>query len=104
VSDRAAVVSAIQGSRNLERAAVRLDVSRKTLYNRMREYQLPAGKSGRPRRLLGSESGQNAAVGLGALAIIGLVGYLIYRMDKSVTRVSGHSKTADLRGLDAIIR
>jgi hypothetical protein len=85
-----------------------LDVSRKTLYNRMREYQLPAGKSGRPKLLLDSEPAQDVAVGLGALAIIGVVGYLLYRMDKSVkgqqTITAGAEHPRELHGLDVLIR
>ena len=70
MTDRETLVAAVKGSRNLNVAAKRLDVSRRTLQNRMREYDLPRGRGGRPRAELSLGSGislGDVAIGLAAI-------------------------------------
>lgn len=50
--ERRAVVEAIQSSPNITEAARKLGASRRTLQNRMRQFGLPPGKSGRPHESL----------------------------------------------------
>jgi hypothetical protein len=70
-TDRAAVISAINSTRNLNEAARKLGASRRTLQNRMREYGLPRGKAGRPKEWLpykrSSSSTVMTVVGVGAV-------------------------------------
>ena len=74
MSDRDALIEAIRNSRNLTVAADRLDVSRRTLQNRMREFGLPRGRGGRPKRsLVRSDDGLGVVVGLVALVGGGLL-------------------------------
>jgi hypothetical protein len=77
--DRAAVVEAIKSTKNLSAAARALGCSRRTLQNRMREYGLAPGRSGRPKRKLSYGRRRRAwAIG-GAVAAAGLVGALALR-------------------------
>ena len=52
MSDRNEIVAAIRGTKNLNEAAKRLHISRRTLQNRMRAYGLARGQGGRPKRKL----------------------------------------------------
>lgn len=56
-TDRSAVVSAINSSRNLGDAARKLGASRRTLQNRMRAYGIPRGQAGRPKEWLPYKKG-----------------------------------------------
>lgn len=76
--DRAAVTNAIRSTKNLSAAARELGCSRRTLQNRMREYGLARGKSGRPKRRLYGKRRKAWAVG-GALAAVGVVAGLALR-------------------------
>lgn len=77
--DRAAVAEAIRSTKNLSAAARALGCSRRTLQNRMREYGMAPGKSGRPKRKLSYGRRRRAwAVG-GAIAAVGLAGALALR-------------------------
>lgn len=77
--DRAAVVEAIRSTKNLGAAARSLGCSRRTLQNRMREYGIAPGRSGRPKRKLSYGRRNKAwAVG-GAVAAVALVGGLALR-------------------------
>ena len=107
--ERAAIVDAIKSSRNLNAAADKLDVSRKTLFNRMREYGLPEGRSGRPRTALPHGS-SGVDIALGVVAIAGLAGivYAWWRSGRPTTttaqsRPSGLNVLGGLSGLDAIV-
>jgi hypothetical protein len=93
--ERDAVASTIRSSPNLNVAAERLGASRKTLYNRMREFSLPAGKSGRPRVELPHQVGSALPYALGALALVGL-GYAWWRAGK--TSVQGEVARSIARG------
>lgn len=93
--ERATVERAIRSTPNLGAAAKRLDVARKTLYNRMRSLGLPAGKSGRPKRTLGGRVTLGAilpAVGMVAL-ILALTAY---------TAASARQRKSTLVGLDLL--
>jgi hypothetical protein len=50
--ERDAITHALKTAPNITEAARQLGSSRRTLQNRMRFYQIPPGKSGRPRELL----------------------------------------------------
>lgn len=72
MTDREALVAAVKSTRNLNEAANRLDVSRRTLQNRMREYNLPRGHGGRPRADLAGAGGMSISdVAAGVLLIGG---------------------------------
>ncbi len=74
-TDRTAVVSAINSTRNLGDAARKLGASRRTLQNRMREYGIPRGQAGRPKEWLPYKSGGSTVrtvVG-GAAIVAGIV-------------------------------
>lgn len=74
MNDRDAVVSAIRTAPNLTVAARKLGASRRTLQNRMREYGLPRGRSGRPKERLPYKHGAGFVEALGAVAALtGLV-------------------------------
>ena len=77
--DRAAVVEAIRSTKNLSAAARALGCSRRTLQNRMREYGMARGKSGRPKRKLAYGRRRRALAVGGAVAAVGLVGALALR-------------------------
>jgi hypothetical protein len=67
--DRSAVISAINSTPNLNEAAHKLGASRRTLQNRMREYGIPRGKSGRPKEWLPYKSSTvHTVLGVGAVA------------------------------------
>ena len=68
--ERTAITSAIASTPNLNEAAKKLGASRKTLQNRMRAYDLPYGKSGRPRELLPYRSSPVSLGGFLTLAAI----------------------------------
>jgi hypothetical protein len=71
--DRAAVLAALRDNKyNVGKAARSLGVARRTLQNRMREYGLPVGKSGKPKKTI-RYGGQR---GGGLLAAAGVVGAL----------------------------
>lgn len=67
MAERETIASAIHDSPNLGVAARRLGVARKTLYNRMRQYGMPHGKSGRPRIVVVSGDGLGMLVSIAAL-------------------------------------
>jgi hypothetical protein len=70
---------------NLGKAARILGASRRTLQNRMREYGMPTGTSGRRRRRLpyGSYHGSRA-LGAAALGAVGLIlGYRLLRQPRT---------------------
>ena len=78
-----AVVEAIRESPNLAEAAKRLQISRKTLFNRMRAYGIPRGRSGRPKKKITyRRKSRVLAVGAGVVAGALAVG-LIVRGGKS---------------------
>jgi hypothetical protein len=92
--ERATVEQAIRTTPNLGAAAKRLDVARKTLYNRMRSLGLPAGKSGRPKRSLGG-------VQLGAvLPAVGVVALILALT--AYTAASVRERKSTLVGLDLL--
>lgn len=79
MSDRDVLTKAINSSPNLSVAARRLDVSRRTLQNRMRSAGLPRGQAGRPRRSLSYHGESSGAAGLiAAVAIVG-AGVFLYK-------------------------
>ena len=77
MSDRDTIVEAVRSTKNLNQAAKKLGISRKTLYLRMREHGLPFGKAGRRKRKLSyggkrtlwAAGGIVAAVAVGAMAL-----------------------------------
>ena len=78
MSDRDTIVEAVRSTKNLNQAAKKLGISRKTLYLRMREHGLPFGKAGRRKRRLSyggkralwvAAAGTVAAVAIGAVAL-----------------------------------
>lgn len=77
--ERDAIVRALrEAGGDVGRAAGLLGASRRTLQYRMREYGMPRGHAGRPRRRL-SRRWHRSRLGAGALAIGGaLVGALVY--------------------------
>ena len=71
--ERAAITEAIRGTANLDAAARKLGIARKTLYNRMRALGLPRGKAGRPKRRLGrAKRGAWVAAGAAAAVLTGV--------------------------------
>ena len=73
--EKQAIVDALRDSGgNVSRAARKLDVSRRTLQNRMREYGMPVGKSGRPKKRLS----YRASSMLGTAAAVAGVSVLVY--------------------------
>lgn len=79
-AEKERIVQAIDAAGgNISRAADLLGSSRRTLTNRMREYGMPHGKSGRRRQLLpyarrGRFSGASVATAaVGAAAVVGAV-------------------------------
>jgi len=98
-TDRTAVVSAINSSRNLGEAARKLGASRRTLQNRMREYGIPRGQAGRPKEWLPYKSGSTVktVLGVGA-AVAGVV--LLGRWLREKERLAGED-TSPLAGLIA---
>lgn len=74
--ERATIVKALRDANdNMDKAAKALGISRRTLQNRMREYQMTRKKAGRPRRKLYSGKARawgSVAVGAAALAGLGL--------------------------------
>jgi hypothetical protein len=68
--ERDAVTHALRTAPNITEAARQLGSSRRTLQNRMRHYQIPPGKSGRPRELLPYRSTHVSLGGLLTLAAI----------------------------------
>lgn len=100
--ERRAIVHAIDTSpnKNITHAARRLGASRRTLQNRMRDYDIPEGEPGRPRELLPRRPSQGDAA-YGALALLGVAG-LAYAWWSSKETVGEDGKTECLRGLDLI--
>ncbi len=78
VLERTSILSALrQAHGNIGKAARALGASRRTLQNRMREYGMARGRSGRPkRRLPYGRHGARAAQLVGALALVGGALYL----------------------------
>ena len=81
MDDQRELVAAIRGTKNLNEAARRLGVSRRTLQNRMRAYGLARGRGGRPKRKLSYRKRRSpgwgmvmAAAAAGALAVGALKG------------------------------
>ncbi len=116
MSERDAVVSAINTSRNLGDAARKLGASRRTLQNRMRSYGLPRGKSGRPKESLPKRRGGPMIVGPTDLLLLGGVGAAMYMARQWWLRPQSPAQlsvvgddflpaasSAYLRGLDAQI-
>lgn len=101
--ERTAISKALAQAPNITQAARDLGASRRTLQNRMRDYDMPPGEAGRPRELLpvdrASSSGDLALLGVVALGAAG-----VYWAWKHAERVSADQKTADLRGLDILCR
>jgi regulatory Fis family protein len=99
MADREAVVRAIHDTPNLAVASRRLGVARKTLYNRMREYDLPAGKSGRPRLSLPQHGdGIGALIGVAALIGVGWLASRWWRQSGSSPAITGTA----LHGTDVL--
>jgi transposase-like protein len=76
MDDRKALMAAVNGTKNLNEAARRLGVSRRTLQNRMRAYGLARGRGGRPKRKLSYRKKRSpgwgmvmAAAAAGAVAV-----------------------------------
>lgn len=101
--ERAAISRALEKAPNITQAARELGASRRTLQNRMRDYDIPPGEPGRPRELLPVDravaSGDVALLGVLALGAAG-----IYWAWKQSERVNADRKPADLRGLDLLCR
>lgn len=70
--DKEAVLQALRAADgNVGEAAKALNVSRRTLQNRMREYQLARSKGGRPKfKLKHRRQARRAAGGLGIMAAV----------------------------------
>ena len=115
--ERELVAEAVAKSPNLNVAAREVGASRRTLQNRMREYGLPYGKSGRRRRdLAGPSDLDGALVPLVVIAGAVSLGYwLLKRKDPTFNHnVLGIDTTkldaaievdpAALRGLDLLLR
>ena len=73
--ERDAILSALHRTGgNIGKAARELGASRRTLQNRMREYGLPPGKSGRRKRLLPyAKRSRSLEVGIGVGALAGVI-------------------------------
>ncbi len=102
--ERAAIARAIESApnKNITIAAERLGASRRTLQNRMRDYGMPKGPSGRPRELL---SYNRSPLSLSTVVVVG-VGFALgyYLLKSNSERVDGGVKSSCLRGLDIITR
>ncbi len=68
-ASRRDVVRAIRESKNLREAAKKLDMPRRTLQRRMREYGIPRGRAGRPKRKFRYRGKSRASIALGAAAL-----------------------------------
>jgi hypothetical protein len=77
-AERQEIVEAINTTPNLAAAARKLNVARKTLFNRMKFYSLPAGKSGRPKHKVGYRK-RRALYTAGALAAGALIGVAVFK-------------------------
>lgn len=77
--DRAAILAALRDSRgNVSKAASALSTSRRTLQKRMREYGIPEGRSGRPKRRLRYRGVGGRLLAYGAAgAAVGVAGALL---------------------------
>lgn len=62
---------AIRDASSITDAARTLGASRRTLQNRMRRYQLPRGKAGRPRKRLRRRHVAASVLTVGAVAVVG---------------------------------
>ena len=77
--EREKIASAIRDADgNIGIAARRLGASRRTLQNRMREYGMPRGRSGRRKRRLPYRSG-SGLLGGAALLAGAVLGYQFFR-------------------------
>lgn len=102
MQEKETVARVIRDTDNLEVAARRLGVSRKTLYSRMRQFELPPGTPGRRRKDLGSENTSDA-IAIGA-TILGAAAFFWWVSSSSKTAIQGASATRDIRGLDVLLR
>ncbi len=98
MSEREAVVAAIQSSKNLGVAARHLGASRRTLQNRMRFYGLPRGQSGRPKETLPFRVRHVAGMPI-VLGVVGVVAVLAGAL--VVQRWLSRTQTPQMVGLDA---
>ncbi len=70
--DRQAVMAALrEAGGNVGKAAKLLNASRRTLQNRMREYGIPEGRTGRPKRHLLYSKKRKLWLAGGAVAAVG---------------------------------
>lgn len=103
--ERSAIVAAINSTPNLTEAAHKLGASRRTLQNRMREYGMPRGKSGRPKEPLPHHRPHIA--GTTDLLLLGAVGAGLFFARKflrsGADTVAGSSSVTYLRGIDAVL-
>lgn len=82
--ERHAIERALKEQPNITEAAHVLGASRRTLQSRMRDYDIPPGKAGRPRNLLPYTKTSTSTVGLVVVGcIVGAGGYLFYRWAKN---------------------
>ena len=72
-AEKRAIARVIETSPHLGVAAKRLSVSRKTLFNRMREYGMAPGKSGRPREYAPHAGGAGQTAIVVAFAAVAVV-------------------------------
>lgn len=79
--DKAAILAAIRDTPNLVKAAKRLGIARKTLYNRMKAYGIPKGRSGRPKvKIHYTRRSRRYAFGTVVVAtMIGIGGAMLHR-------------------------
>ncbi|KKW46594.1 MAG: hypothetical protein UY96_C0003G0097 [Parcubacteria group bacterium GW2011_GWB1_56_8] len=98
--EREAIVSALKSAPNITEAAKQLGASRRTIQNRMRHYNIPPGKAGRPRELLPYRT---PSVG-GLLALAGIAGgaFLVGRWFSKRTAVVGAGDSMYLIGIDIL--
>ncbi len=98
--ERHAIERAITSSPNITAASRALGASRRTLQNRMRDYNMPEGEPGRPRQLLPySNTGTKGDALYIGLAVLGIVG-LVWAW-KRIGKDEGERKVA-MRGLDLL--
>jgi hypothetical protein len=77
--EREAITQALRDAKgNISKTAKILGCSRRTLQNRMREYGMTRGRSGRPKRRLYGKKRAGWAVA-GGVAVAGLVGVALLK-------------------------
>lgn len=82
--DRPAVLAALRDARwNVGRAARKLGCARRTLQNRMRDYGIPRGRAGRPRRPLHYRKASGIGGALVGLAAVGAGVYVFSQRRKA---------------------